>query len=303
MNKQLHILILEDDNSDAELIEHELRKANINFLSRCVETEEAFHENLEGFAPDLILADYTLPAFDGCSALRIVKDIFPDLPFIFVSGTIGEDIAIESLKNGATDYVLKDSITRLAPAVRRALHEVEEKIEYRKAERALKESELRFRSVVQSANDAIILIDGTGNIVSWNTGAQAIFGYLEEEVLGMSIMHIMPARFRKDHMEKIEYASLMCKPGINGKRVESYGLRKGGIEFPIDISMATWRTQEGKFYSAIIRDITERKQMEDKLRCTEEHFRSLIENALDTITVLDIYGIISYESPSVERVL
>ena len=283
MNKLLHILILEDDNADAELIKHELRKANITFTSKCVETREAFQENLEDFAPDLILADYTLPSFDGYSALRIVKEKCPDVPFIFVSGTIGEDIAIESLKNGATDYVLKDRISRLVPAVHRALREIEEKIEYRKAEKALKESEIRFRSVVQSANDAIILMDGRGSIVSWNTGAQAIFGYNEKEVLGMSIMHIMPERYRDYHQKKPEYVSLVDKPDIIGKTVESYGLRKDGSEFLLEISTGTWKTDEGIFSSVIIRDITERKQAEEKLRL----FRSLIGQSNDAIFVSD----------------
>ncbi|MCZ7384545.1 MAG: PAS domain S-box protein [Candidatus Methanoperedens sp.] len=283
MNKQLRILILEDDDTDAELMEHELRKANFTFTSKRVETGDAFQENLVDFAPELILADYTLPSFDGCSALRIAKEKCPDVPFIFVSGTIGEDFAIESLKSGATDYILKDRLSRLAPAVHRALSEVGEKIEYRKAEKALKESELRFRSVVQSANDAIILMDGRCVIFSWNTGAQAMFGYMEKEVIGKSISHIIPERYKKDHMKKIECASLAGKPGINGKRIESYGLRKGGIEFPVDISMATWKTEEGNFYSAIIRDITEREQAEEKLRL----FRSLIDQSNDAIFVSD----------------
>lgn len=282
MNKQLRILILEDDNTDAELMEYELRKANFTFTSKCVETREAFQENLKDFAPDLILADYTLPAFDGSSALRIAKEKCPDVPFIFVSGTIGEDFAIESLKSGATDYVLKDRLFRLAPAVNRALREAEEIVEYKKAEKALKDSELRFRSVVQSANDAIILTDGKGNIISWNRGAEAIFGYTEKEVIGKSISHIMPERYKKDHM-KIEYASLVGKPGINGKRIESYGLRKGDIEFPVDISMATWKTEEGTFYSAIIRDITKRKQAEKE----KDRLLKAFGNSTDGIIISD----------------
>jgi PAS domain S-box-containing protein len=283
MNKQLRILILEDDITDAELMEHELRKANFTFTSKRVETGEAFQENLVDFAPELILADYTLPSFDGCSALRIAKEKCPDVPFIFVSGTIGEDFAIESLKSGATDYILKDRLSRLAPAVHRALSEVKEKIEYRKAEKALKESELRFRSVVQSANDAIILMDGKCIIFSWNTGAQAMFGYMEKEVIGKSISHIIPERYKKDHMKKIACASLAAKPGINGKRIESYGLRKGGIEFPVDISMATWKTDEGTFYSAIIRDITEREQAEKE----KDRLLKAIDNSNDGIIISD----------------
>jgi PAS domain S-box-containing protein len=265
MNKQLHILILEDDNTDAELIKHELQNANITFTSNCVETKEAFQENLENFVPDIILADYTLPSFDGCSAMRIVKEKCPDVPFIFVSGTIGEDIAIESLKNGATDYVLKDGISRLVPAVHRALREIDEKIEYRKAQKALKESELRFRSVVQSANDAIILMDGRGSIVSWNAGARSIFGYTEKEVLGMSIMHIMPKQYKDHGQEKPGYVNLV---GNIGKTVESYGLRKDGSEFPLEISTAAWKTEEEMFYSIIIRDITERKSVEKQIEAS-----------------------------------
>ena len=192
MKNELRILILEDDEADAELIQHELRKANIVFKSQRVQTRDAFQKKLFDFEPDLILADYTLPAFDGSSALRMVKEKNPDVPFIFVSGTIGEDFAIESLKSGATDYVLKDRLCRLVPAVDRALSEAKEKIEYRKARKALEESEMRFRSVVESANDAIILTDGKNDIISWNKGAATIFGYLEEEVLGKSIQHIMP---------------------------------------------------------------------------------------------------------------
>ena len=197
MKNELRILILEDDEADAELIQHELRKANIIFKSQRVQTRDAFQKKLFDFEPDLILADYTLPAFDGSSALRMVKEKNPDVPFIFVSGTIGEDFAIESLKSGATDYVLKDRLCRLVPAVDRALSEAAEKIEYRKARKALEESEMRFRSVVQSANDAIILTDGKNDIIFWNKGAAAIFGYLEEEVLGKSIQHIMPWRDEK----------------------------------------------------------------------------------------------------------
>jgi PAS domain S-box-containing protein len=264
MKNELRILILEDDDADAELIQHELRKANIAFKSQRVDTREAFQKKLFDFEPDLILADYTLPAFDGSSALRMVKEKYPDVPFIFVSGTIGEDFAIESLKSGATDYVLKDRLSRLAPAVDRALSEVKEKIEYRKARKALEESEMRFRSVVQLANDAIILTDGKNDIISWNKGAQVIFGYLEEEVLGKSIQHIMP--WRDENEKKMWYSCLADKSGIIGKTIETYGLRKDDSKIPLEISIATWNTEDQTFYSVIMRDITERKKAEDVLK-------------------------------------
>lgn len=298
MDKQLRILILEDNDTDAELMKHELRKGNIIFESKCVETREDFKKSLEDFAPDLILADYTLPAFDGRSALRISNEKLPYVPFIFVSGTIGEDFAIESLKSGATDYVLKDRMSRLAPAVNRALREAEEKVEYKKAEKALKDSELRFRSVVQSANDAIILTDGNGNIISWNKEAEAIFGYTEKEVLGKPITHIMPQRYRDRHQKKLEYVSLVGKFDIIGKTVESYGLRKDGSEFPLEISAAMWKTEEGTFYSGIIRDITERKKAEEELL----KFKLGLERSGEAIFITDPDGTIVYVNPAFEKI-
>ena len=264
MKNELRILILEDDEADAELIKHELRKAKIVFESQRVQTRDAFQKKLFDFEPDLILADYTLPAFDGSSALRMVKEKNPDLPFIFVSGTIGEDFAIESLKSGATDYVLKDRLGRLVPAVDRALSEAKEKIEYRKARKALEESELRFRSVVESANDAIILTDGKNDIISWNKSAATIFGYLEEEVLGKSLQYIIP--WRDENEKKMVYSALSDRSGIIGKTIEADGVRKDHSKIPLEISIATWNTGDQTFYSVIMRDITERKKAEDVLK-------------------------------------
>lgn len=267
MKNELRILILEDNDTDAELIKHELRKANTVFVSQRVDTRDAFQKELFDFKPDLILADYTLPAFDGSLALRMVKEKYPDVPFIFVSGTIGEDFAIESLKSGATDYVLKDRLSRLVPAVNRALSEAKEKNEYWKARKALEESEMKFRSVVQSANDAIILTDGKNDIIFWNKGAQVIFGYPEEEVLGKSIQHIMLCRDEnKENKEKMGYSGPEDKSGIVGKTIETYGLRKDDSEIPLEISIATWKTEDQKFYSLIMRDITERKKAEEVLK-------------------------------------
>ena len=145
MDKKLRILILEDLPEDAELIERELRKGGIKFSSKRVDTKKAFLKELIEFEPDFILADYKLPSFDGLSALGIVLEKCPDVPFIFVSGTIGEELAIETLKTGATDYVLKNRLSRLVPAVNRALREVEERNKRKRAEQELKESAERLR--------------------------------------------------------------------------------------------------------------------------------------------------------------
>jgi signal transduction histidine kinase len=123
----IRILIVEDREADAELIAFEIRKAGIEFVSQRVDTRDSFMHALEAFSPDLILADYSLPAFDGMSALAISRQTKPDLPFIFVSGAMGEERAIELLKEGATDYILKDHLSKLPSAVKRAMRELQER--------------------------------------------------------------------------------------------------------------------------------------------------------------------------------
>ncbi len=134
MKKELHILILEDNSADAELMEHELLEAGIIFSAKRVEIKDAFIKELENSTPDIILTDYKLPGFDGFSALAIAKIKYPDVPVIFVTGALGEEMAVEILKKGATDYILKHRLSHLAPAVHRALREVEERAERKRAE-------------------------------------------------------------------------------------------------------------------------------------------------------------------------
>jgi len=162
VKKDLRILILEDVSAHAELMERELRKGEMVFSARRVATRAAFLAALGDFNPDLILADYSLPSFDGIAALSIAQEQCPDVPFIFVSGAIGEELAIESLKQGATDYVLKQRLSRLSPAARRALREAEERAARRQAEDALRtacdelELWLKERTALLEINNAIV---------------------------------------------------------------------------------------------------------------------------------------------------
>ncbi len=134
--------MLEDDPGDAELIQELLEVDHLVGEVTRVQTRAEFLAALENADVDLILADYKLPSFDGLSALKLALSARPDLPFIFVSGTIGEDVAIEALKIGATDYVLKTRLSRLVPSVQRALREARERAERKKAEEALRRSEM-----------------------------------------------------------------------------------------------------------------------------------------------------------------
>jgi signal transduction histidine kinase len=145
--RELRILLLEDNAPHAELVEHFLRESGLKFALTRVDTREAFDEQLDRRTPDMILSDYALPAFDGYAALAIAKKKAPNTPFIFVTGTMGEEVAIETLKSGATDYVLKTRLGRLGPAVQRALRESADRRERQRAEDKLRRSLDQLRAL------------------------------------------------------------------------------------------------------------------------------------------------------------
>lgn len=139
--------MLEDNVADAELIRFALREGGLVFSLKRVDSKSAFLRILEEHTPDVILLDYALPGFDGFSALTLAQETYPDIPFIFVTGTLGEEVVIEMLKSGATDYVLKTRLSRLVPAVLRALREKEERLERRKTEEKLRKSHEQLRAL------------------------------------------------------------------------------------------------------------------------------------------------------------
>ena len=181
----MQILILEDNDADVELMKRELRKAGFDFTAQRTQDKGTFVAALEASTPDLILADYSLPGFDGLTALKLARQRWADVPVIIVSGAIGEEVAIETLKTGATDYVLKQRLSRLGPVVHRALAETRERAEKRRAEEALRQSEERFRLLVDGVQDyAILMLDPQGRIASWNAGAERLTEWSGPEVLG-----------------------------------------------------------------------------------------------------------------------
>ncbi len=273
----LKILLLEDSVPDAELVERELRKTRIPFTLKRVETREDFIQSIEAFKPNLILLDYKLPAFDGLSALAIARKIRPDIPVIFVSGVIGEDVAIETLKKGARDYVLKDKLTRLTPAIERALRESEEICKRKHAEGMLRDSEERFRAVAEVAGDAIICMEPTGTICLWNRKSAEMFGYTAEEAIGRDLHTlIVPEKYRKAAYEGFEEFFQTGKGAVIGKTLERTAWRKGGAEFPIELSVSAMNVKGGWQAVGIVRDITERKKMEGELRQEIEFTKHLL---------------------------
>lgn len=218
MAPELRILILQNSKEDAQLIDRELRNGGLSFNALVVETEEAYVRGIEDFQPHLILADYELPSLDGMTALSIAREKCPDTPFICVSGNIGEDLAIETLKQGTIDYVLKNRLSRLVPVVKRALREVEIRVLHAQAEQALDESEKQFRATFELAAVGVANLAPDGRFLRVNQQLCKILGYSREEVL--------QRKFRDfTHPDDLE-ASLVLIGRLLAGEIDSYTLEK-----------------------------------------------------------------------------
>ena len=189
--RPLHVLMVEDSPNDAELIVRAMRGLAAPVEHRRVTGEQAMRDALAAQVPDIILSDFALPGFSGEEALRIAKERVPDTPFLFVSGTIGEELAIEALQQGADDYVLKDNLRRLPSAMDRALRAAGERADRMRMAHALQESEERFRSIVESSLDWIWEVDTTGRIVYSNEAVRDILGFGAREVVGRNMIDLL----------------------------------------------------------------------------------------------------------------
>jgi PAS domain S-box-containing protein len=263
MKNPLRILHLEDNPNDVELIRETIVAHGIDAEIAVVDTRSDFVSALEKGDYDLILADYTLPSFDGLSALALVREKFFHPPFIFVTGTMGEEKAVETLKRGATDYVLKHNLTRLVPSIMRALREVEEYIERRKAQDALKESEQRFRTIFDNAVDGILLADMESKKFHLaNSMICQMLGYTEAEIKELTVEDIHPEAalpFITEQFEKQARGEIMLAKDTPVKRNDGRVFYADINAFPITLS--------GKTYLVgFFRDISERKQAEEEIR-------------------------------------
>src|SRR6185295_11526915 len=195
-----------------------------------VETADSMQAALAGKSWDIILADYNLPEFNAPAALKLLQESGLDLPFIIVSGGIGEDIAVASMKAGAHDYLMKGNLNRLAPAVERELREAANRSGQRAAKQALLESELRYRLLWETSPDAVILMDTRSQIHFANPAVKEVFGYSPEEVIGQNLTMLQPERLRAVHRSGLERYLKTGAKKLNWRATETLGLRKNGTE-------------------------------------------------------------------------
>jgi two-component system, cell cycle sensor histidine kinase and response regulator CckA len=433
---RLRVLVVEDAESDAELIVQELRRSGFDPVAQRVDTRAQAEQALT--EPwDVVITDYSLPSFGALPFLSLLKERGLDVPTIVASGSVGEEDLIEAMRAGAHDYVLKSNLGRLGPAVRRELEDAAAREARRAAERALRESEERFRFMVEhsgdvlyrlrfgnmaydymspgierltgysleeinelgftslvlsitgpaashvvrqellmerqagksyefwadyriqtksgelrwvadhslpwrddsgevigsigilsditrrkdaeealkvsearvriildSALDAVIGMDQSGVVTYWNPRAESIFGWPRPLAVGRTVAElIIPERQREAHVQGLKRFLGTGEGPLLERRLELTAVRADGSEFPVELVVTAVRRSDTWSFHAFAADISERKRAEEAMRRSEEHFRSLIENALDVIAVVDASGRFTYESPSIERVL
>ncbi|MHC1728850.1 MAG: PAS domain S-box protein [Syntrophobacteraceae bacterium] len=295
MEHSIRILHLEDNPVDAELVQEIIESAGLVFRITLAQTGEAFHEALYRGGYDVILADFRLPAYDGMSALHLVQNMGLDIPFIFVSGTMGEDAAIEGLTQGATDYVLKQKLSRLVPAINRALNEAEDRRERRRAEAAVAHLSQEMQLILNSAGEGIFGTDINGTITFVNPAMSRMVGWEISELLGQQAHDVL----HHSRPDGRSYPSEECPMQLAFQNGCSYYTdnemfcRKDGASFPVEYtSTPIQQGDEILGNVVVIKDITERKQAEETLRRSER--RNTILNRILRIFLTvpdeDVYG-------------
>ena len=295
----LKVLHVEDNPADAELVHSLLESESITCAVRRVQTRADFEAALKEDGFDLIISDFSMPSFDGRSALEIARKQSPDTPFIFVSGTIGEEVAIDSLKEGAADYVLKDRLSRLPAAVKRAMRETQERAERRRIEEELRQRDELFRNITENVYDLIAVLDLEGRRVFNSPSYEPLLGDSQSLIGTDSFVEIHP-----DDRERIKSVfHETIRTGI-GQRAEYRFLLPDGTTRYIESQGSVIRDKDGRATNVVVvsRDVTERQAAEQTLVAAEQKFRTLVEQSIVGIYIIRD-GILAYANPKMAQIL
>jgi PAS domain S-box-containing protein len=299
MSIPLRLLILEDSEADAELVLHELRRSGYEPAWSRVDNEADYLDSLSP-ALDIILADYSMPDFDALRALQILKSREIDIPFIIVTGAVGEEVVAECMRQGATDYLLKDRLGRLGSAVERALQEKLLNVEKQRAVNALRENEEKYRSLFESSPEAITLVGLDSTILDCNVAAENIGGRPREELIGKSFLEI-------GILDETDISSITERFAqvVGGKLFEPFQvkvIRNDKEVIWLELYLALLK-KDGEFYAiqVISRDITASKCAEETLRSTNELLQAIINAAPLAIDMVDTDANIRLWSPAAEH--
>ena len=301
----LRVLMVEDSESDELLIIHELKKGGYEPEYERVETAAEMKKALKEKQWDIILCDYKMPEFNAPSAIDLLKGSNIDIPLIIVSGAIGEETAVQCMRSGAHDYIMKANLSRLCPAITRELEEAEVRIQRNRAEsqreaalEALRHSEERYRSILDNIQEGYFEVDLAGNFTFFNDSLCRILGYSEKELFGMNNRH-----YTDKETAKIVF-QVFSKVYNTGEPAEGFDwpiIRKDGAKRYVEASVSLQKDSSDKLtgFRGIVRDVTERKKAEKELQESEERFRLLADNSTDVIWEMTLEGKFTYISPSI----
>lgn len=291
----LSLLILEDVSADAELIEYELRKAKLQYNAACAKSEEEFVRELDRNIPDAILSDYSLPQFNALAALEILRQRDLDIPFVLVTGSQSEEVAVKCIKKGADDYILKESLKRLPSALLSAIGRRQAQRDREQAETALRHSEEHFRTLIENSSDIITILNAKGKILFESPSIERMLGYESEELVGRNVFDLV-------HPNDLQEVLAAFTGELNQSSPQT------PIEYRFRHRDGSWRFLESicknllndPHVGGIVinsREITERKRAEERIH----EQAALLDKATDAIMALNLEGEISFWNSGAER--
>ena len=277
---ELRILILDDVPTDAELVERELRNAELTFTSKHVDTRETFLKELKDFSPDIILSDYSMPQFSGIEVLKLVKERFPHIPVIIVTGSINEETAVNCMKAGASDYVLKERITRLGLRVNNFLEKKRANEEKENAEEALRKSEEFKASLLENSPIPILVLNQDTSIRYVNPMLEKLTGYISAEIIGKKAPY--PWWIEDPRSGDISEREKDIRTGV--QRLETLFKKNDGEQFYVEVtSSPIMHKGEFKYSLTTWVDITQHKQAEAKIKEYFENLEQMVEERTNAL--------------------
>ncbi|MBF0239775.1 MAG: PAS domain S-box protein [SAR324 cluster bacterium] len=294
----LKVLFIDDSENDVILIVRELRKGfrdiHYEFVSTQIDVNAAFDKEW-----DVVLCDYNMPQMDPYLALQLMRKNGKEIPFIVISGAVGEEIAVDVMRAGAKDYLMKDALTRLIPAIQRCLegHAIQQK--KNEIQKELAESEAKLRVITDSAKDGIVMLDHQGRITFWNPAASEIFGMSANDVLGKNFHSMfVPEKYHEEFHEGFNRFHETGKGKLIGSTMVVQGLKQDQSIVPLEVSISAVQIN-GEWNSVgIIRDISERQRREEEFN----RLAMAVEQASESIVITDTAGMIQYVNPAFEKI-
>ncbi|MCC9167227.1 PAS domain-containing response regulator [Pontibacter harenae] len=296
MKTELKVLILGHNSDDIFLLLDVLKKSSLKYVTEIVQTKEEFENALYSFRPDIVLSDYSLPSFDVVTAFKLKQEVCIETPFIVVSDPIGEENAIELIKLGVTDFVLRENIHQVVPKIQRALKEAEDRKQKKLAEHQLRQSDAQLQKIMDLSLDIICTMDEEGKFVTVSAASGIVLCYLPEELVGRKVIDFV---FEEDINKTIK-AIADLKNGTDLVNLENRYVRKDG-EVVTLLWSARWDKNEKLVY-AIARDATEIKKAEEKIRNSEKRLKAILHNSVEAYSLLAADGTVIERSDTSQKI-